>query len=555
MQVNIYARNIRAFSEDHPLEITLQPGRLAFVGPNNSGKSTVFRVLQDATALLTAVSHPTSAMDRLRQPNLGLPVSGLNVDGLLHKGNSREGLIRIRTDGLEVKQGAVPVKECEIRLQRDKPIAIYSFPAIAPVASFGKSIADLQFSDSGMLAFVSNGTTVADFEHLWTAFRLLRDSVYIPSARHVTNYSRPNGSDPGAFDLRFGREMIRHWSYCQNGTDEAMREKTGEISDFIAKVMGVQRLSIQASHEEDDFIVHAESHSYKLSQLGAGLAQFLVVLANLLGRRPSFIFVDEPELSLHPSLQLLFVEQLERMAQVGLVYCTHSLPLARLGSDDVFVVQRNGGRTVISPYSEAPRLATLLGEMSYSSMHEVGYDTVLLVEGNSEGKVLREVIRTLGGQAAKVLLLPLGGSSRIRSGNTDELAELARVARRTFCLIDSERTRPDEDLGASRTQFVAECKALHIGVGVLEKRAIENYFSSRAISAALGGRRRALEPYERLADHEHGWNKRENWRIAREMTREEWEGTDLASFLAPIIAPGKDATQTSAGPPQSHHSA
>ena len=66
---------------------------------------------------------------------------------------------------------------------------------------------------------------------------------------------------------------------------------------------------------------------------------------------------------------------------------------------------------------------------------------------------------------------------------------------------------------------------------VLERRATENYFTEAAIRRVKGEKYRALAPYEKVADVPLGWQKSENWRIAREMTLADLEGTDLLPFL------------------------
>jgi hypothetical protein len=44
-----------------------------------------------------------------------------------------------------------------------------------------------------------------------------------------------------------------------------------------------------------------------------------------------------------------------------------------------------------------------------------------------------------------------------------------------------------------------------------------------------------LGPYERLKEAPRRWNKVENWRIARKMTKPELEATDLGQFLKSIL--------------------
>jgi hypothetical protein len=66
---------------------------------------------------------------------------------------------------------------------------------------------------------------------------------------------------------------------------------------------------------------------------------------------------------------------------------------------------------------------------------------------------------------------------------------------------------------------------------MLDRRAIENYFPERAIKWAVGSRYSALSPYELLGANHPAWSKRENWRIADHMRKDDLVGTDLGAFL------------------------
>ena len=55
----------------------------------------------------------------------------------------------------------------------------------------------------------------------------------------------------------------------------------------------------------------------------------------------------------------------------------------------------------------------------------------------------------------------------------------------------------------------------------------------RAVQRVRGSGCRALGPYEALKElGPVGWSKSDNWRIAKEMTPDDLEGTDLGNFLA-----------------------
>jgi len=154
----------------------------------------------------------------------------------------------------------------------------------------------------------------------------------------------------------------------------------------------------------------------------------------------------------------------------------------------------------------------------------------LLVEGPKEVKTVQQLLRKYN-KDHKVVLLPLGGSSFINAKSEPELQEIKRITENIFSLIDSEREAAGAPLQPERQAFLDTCQKVGINCHVLERRAIENYLSDRALKIIKGDKYRALEPYEKLEDVSPSWGKQENWRIAREMTQEELDSTDLGMFL------------------------
>ena len=108
---------------------------------------------------------------------------------------------------------------------------------------------------------------------------------------------------------------------------------------------------------------------------------------------------------------------------------------------------------------------------------------------------------------------------------------MKRISPHVSALIDSEKSSAADALSADRAAFHAECAQARIPCGVLERRALENYWTDRAVKTAKGPSFSALGPYERLKEGATPWAKADNWRIAREMTIEDLAGTDLRHFL------------------------
>lgn len=159
----------------------------------------------------------------------------------------------------------------------------------------------------------------------------------------------------------------------------------------------------------------------------------------------------------------------------------------------------------------------------------MGFNKILLVEGPTEIKTIQQFLRKYR-KDHEIVLLPLGGSSLINDSSELELIEIKRISDKISVLIDSERKSPNEELESKRQAFLDTCRRIGILPHALERRAIENYFSDRAVKLVKGSNFHKLQPYEKLADVP-GWSKAENWKIAREMTLDELEGTDLGVFI------------------------
>jgi hypothetical protein len=161
----------------------------------------------------------------------------------------------------------------------------------------------------------------------------------------------------------------------------------------------------------------------------------------------------------------------------------------------------------------------------------MGFSKVLLVEGKTELRALMQFLR-LYEKEHEVLMLPLHGGDMIRGDSEQELADLLRIGGDVHYLIDSERTTAGATLETDRKDFMDVCDRLGISGLVLERRALENYFTDNAVKRAFGSTAQALGHFEKLAKSPNpGWRKTNNWRVANEMSKTDLDGTDLGTFL------------------------
>jgi hypothetical protein len=70
------------------------------------------------------------------------------------------------------------------------------------------------------------------------------------------------------------------------------------------------------------------NRSFGLPIQSSGLTQFLALIYHVLTDHPSYILIEEPELHLDEPHRRAFVRLMARLADIGLIFCTHDRALA-----------------------------------------------------------------------------------------------------------------------------------------------------------------------------------------------------------------------------------
>jgi ABC-type cobalamin/Fe3+-siderophores transport system ATPase subunit len=529
--LTIELRNYRAFDDSHPVTWRLHEGFVAFVGVNNSGKSSILRFLHEIRPSLSVLgrlneSQTQSMMSGTPQPSSFRSVAF--VPEVLCNRNSRDMTARFTLDepasGDDAQDGPTavvfrwrhPDAFLTIELEHHEQSVIIT--SWAPAAN----AVNVRRADGAQLPLY-----LARYQDV---FAELGDAMYLGPFRNAVNV----GGVSQYYDLEIGERFISQWDDYKTGNDRTQNRAAIAVERELQSIFGLDNLEINAAPNNETLQIIANDEPYQLQEHGAGLAQFIVVMAFVAVRRPSFVLIDEPELNLHPSLQLDFLTTLAGYCRRGVAFATHSIGLARAVGQEVYSVRQlpNGGREV-RPLEATRDYAEFLGELSLSGYSELGFTRVLLVEGSTEVPTVQRWLR-LYGIEHRVVLLPLGGSSLINASSASALAEIARITTDVSVIIDSERDSAEVDLDAGRQAFVENCGGLGFDVHIVKRRALENYMTDAAVKAIKGPKYRGLGPYEALRDAEQPWAKNENWRIAGEMTREDLDATDVGAFLTTL---------------------
>jgi predicted ATPase len=528
MSIEVIVKNYRCFPQEFPLKFTIEDGFTSFVGVNNSGKSTVLKFFYEFRELFKQINEQMKggALDIKQQVSFGLSSDVRDSEEVFS--NQNDGAIEItfkmRHD-LALSDTNSHEKEFELFLTVGR--AAIQAGNVRAAAFLSCKYDGVEIFDKNLVAS-QRKDALGQLEVLCT---IIQNMMFIGPFRYAIEHN----SQHAYYDMSCGIDFVHKWASLKTGRTKASHGLIHATTNVIKELLGFSDLEIDASEDKTTLHCVIDGKRYRLQEMGSGLAHIIITLTNCALKKPSYILIDEPELNLHPTMQVKFVQALGLYTS-GVMFATHSYGLARSISDSKYLVTKmSEGVSQIKIMENVRTLGVQMGELSYSGYIDSGAGDILMVEGSSSVKVVMELLK-LYGKAGKLIVLPLGGSDMIRGNIEVELQEIKRLAGefKIHALVDSERMSADAPPKGSVVAFKDTCAALNIGCHVLERRAMENYFTDRSVKKGLHINHSALGHYDKLSESQNAWNKNVNWRIAQNLEKEDLDGTDLGVFLESI---------------------
>lgn len=533
-QLRLY--DYRCFRREAPATLDIAPGFTSFIGANNAGKTALLKALYELREPVRAVlrvltypgmTHALSGEGRFEPFDSSVPFPNYE-DIVAERTDRSDGMMRA-----DLIVGSSDSYEAR-RLRRISLV----FGAASWGVEFYTEKDDLiaakevqhshvysTHTTERLVVMVAGERLEFDTRPMIEFLTTLTQTMYVGSFRNAIN---SGGGALPYFDVNVGSLFINTWHTWEHGSKaqrRALRDLVGQVEDM----MGLNGLNITASPSNNTLLVETGGRQGKLSDVGSGIAHVLVTLAHAMISKPRLIAIDEPETGLHPALQRSFLEALGNVASHGVLFTTHSMGLARTEADRCYTVHRSGNDSIVRPYEKTAHLSEVLGSLGIAAIQDLTYTRLLLVEGQTDVRVFKRLL-ALYGLDRDTVVLSLGGSTLIRDGVAEEMAEVLRICPNTRVIFDSERPSPTSAPPKDRQRFAKICDDLGLLHCMTELRATDNYFTQPAIDAALGaGRAVRLGPFDKLVGQ---WGKADNWRIAAETRREDLDKTDIGRFLA-----------------------
>ncbi|MCH9044968.1 MAG: AAA family ATPase, partial [SAR324 cluster bacterium] len=323
MQIEVTIKNYRCFPYDRPAQFTIGDGLTAFLGVNNSGKSSLLKFFYEFRSMFQSLSEPGGALlFALRGiPQAFGPASSVrDIAELFCNSNSRdlEIVLKFSPNQAAEKSALVVPTTTTISIPRSSN----TFTAtIEPINE------DIRWNsvkiDGTNMNLVLARKPIAHISHIFYGFKFLANTMYIASFRNAINF----GAAPGYYDIDVGQAFISKWDQYKSGLIIRDINAAIKLTEDIKRIFDFTSLEINATQDNRTLQIIINGKSYTLPELGSGIAQFIQVLASAAMRSPSYILIDEPELNLHAQLQLDFLTTLASYATEGTLFCTHSIGL------------------------------------------------------------------------------------------------------------------------------------------------------------------------------------------------------------------------------------
>lgn len=254
-----------------------------------------------------------------------------------------------------------------------------------------------------------------------------------------------------------------------------------EISNYFPDI-----LNVDSSLTEDNIsTLTYQEYGKRLDILysGTGLKHFLDILIKITLSGASIVLLDEPELGLHPDLQRRFIEYLHQLAiSKGIQFFigSHSQVILNYAESIKFyrVLNNAGKREILSVDKEA--VHTVLSDLGIRPSDLFNQDICLLVEGASEIVFFEHVIRNLYKtefEKIAVGIIQYGGGAAdgIISGAID-ISNIVPSQKYLLWLKDRD-SRPVDNPSTSSTQFSNKITQDGYECIILKKREIEFYYT------------------------------------------------------------------------------
>jgi len=275
----------------------------------------------------------------------------------------------------------------------------------------------------------------------------------------------------------------------RRGGNEALRN----IQETVHALLGVRIDAFDsgtpsargknAEMDVDDFLLEVN---------GSGIREALRLVLDYEFKHPDILLVEEPEVHLHPALEIAMMRYLKRISEKSQVFLsTHSTNFLDGGDmSNIYLVSKKD-ETAVQLLNLEDAQARIPKELGLRLSSLFMFDRLVFVEGPSDEAVLREFANKLGVNLAQrnVGFISMGGVRNFTHYATEAILSFLSKRQVDIWFVLDHDENDSEDIERLTTRLEQRA-SLH----VLRKRELENYLlSPRAIGVFLGSKTQSFE--------------------------------------------------------------
>lgn len=290
-----------------------------------------------------------------------------------------------------------------------------------------------------------------------------------------------------------GLDLYDYVKECLLGS-KGKRDLIRDFEIFLQNNFFTEEVSLIPRIDDDVIHVKIGDNEFPISELGDGIQSIIILTFQLFinKKKRMLVFIEEPEIHLHPSWQKLLFETFLTFENHQFFISTHSN--AFINNDNVSlykVSNKEKQKTKIEHIDLPNNKKTLLDELGYQASDLLQSNYILWVEGLSDKiyfkKWIEEACPELKEGVHYSIMFYAGGNVRhVQLDKKDgHLIDLLDLSRNLGIFIDSDRINSTSEISKEKLKIKTDFEDKGLFCWITEKREIENYISHETYLEAV----------------------------------------------------------------------